>query len=188
MPALHLQLSVYVREHFRTCSNIDECLAVLTYRNDVAVAVSRLHARNTNTIPASMMSCFEKEEDPIMNAPVRMLMRRGFPHVARINQLIQRAIEMGLVKKWTDDNEMNNWRTKRKEDHSIVQALQMGHMGAAWNIILIDSTLAIFTFIAERFVAAQLKKQVLDEGRWYRFLIWTEQIIMQSGRNFCVNN
>lgn len=117
-----------------------------------------------------------------MLRPVRLLMRRGFLHVDRVNQLIRLAIEMGLIQKWTDDNEMYNQH--RKEENNV-KALTIEHMGAAWIALVLFETAATIVFFFEILLSKRLKKIV--DGRWDRFLISIERILFLPERSFCSN-
>lgn len=110
-------------------------------------------------------------------------MRPGFPHVDRVNQLIRRAIEMGLIQKWAHDNEVYAARVANSEENDIVKPLSVAQISAGCVLMMLGISAAILTFIAEILLFKQLKK--VDNGCWYRFMVWMKIYILQPGRSIC---
>lgn len=179
-----------MRQHFWPCTDIDLCLRQLADRDDLAVAVSRMHSRNSAHIHASQMFCFPQARGNIINYPVRMLMRPDFPHVGRVNDVIRRAFEAGLIAKWAADHEAvhgmasNSDRVTRvSDDNGNNVVLTMNHLAGAWTTVFVGLPLGTLAFFAEHLAARRVRLGI-DGGRWYRLLMLADRVFVLPGRSF----
>ncbi|KXJ82458.1 hypothetical protein RP20_CCG013679 [Aedes albopictus] len=92
-------VSKHIASVYRTCPNVDDCLARINSDQTVAVAVSRAHSQNSKTIGEAEMFCFTRTHN-IQTYPVEMMVKKDFHILAKINDLIRRISESGLLGKW----------------------------------------------------------------------------------------
>lgn len=113
-----------------------------------AVAVSRAHAKNT-PLPISDddMFCFSKS-DNIYTYSVVMLMRKNYHLMFKIDDLIRRITESGLLTKWQKESEKIRRLTHNdKGDSSII--LKIEHVEGAFLLTLIGLACAAIAFLLE---------------------------------------
>lgn len=187
-------MAAFVRQHFRHCPNIDMCLRQLADRDDLAVAVSRMYTRSTAYIRPSQMFCFPQTRGSIVNNPVRLLMRPGFLHVDRINVIIRRAFEAGLIAKWSADNEAAHGNlygggndvqsAPVSDDNGNNVVLTMVHLSGAWITVCTCLPLSLLALIAEHLAIKHVRQGAGDGSRWHRTVLWMERVFLRPERSF----
>lgn len=164
-----------------------------------------MHSRNSAAIRATQMFCFPQARGNIINYPVRMLMRPGYPHSARINDMIRRAFEAGLIQKWSGDNEVrrtttsssaqsatpctvDSVETRVTDSNGDNVVLTLEHLAGGWTLLLFGLPFGILTLAAELLTARRVRMEELGDaaaaGRWHRWILWAERIFLQPRRSF----
>lgn len=150
-------------ESFIICANSAQCLHQLELREDIAVAVSRQHARATAS--ARDIFCFDKSNN-IQNYSVALLIRNGRLQMQEWNKKIQQIIESGIIGKWM--TELEN-ETKIGSDADIrlmgIQDLYGGLMLCFCLLIVATSV-----FILELIVHYKLKDA--NSHRYWKSFDW----------------
>ncbi|KXJ82457.1 hypothetical protein RP20_CCG013678 [Aedes albopictus] len=92
-------ISKHIASVYQTCPNMDDCLARLHSERTVAVAISRAHSHNSKSIGEAEIFCFART-DNIQTYSVGMMVKKDFHLLPKINDLIRRISESGLLGKW----------------------------------------------------------------------------------------
>lgn len=98
-----------------------------------------------------------------------MFIRRRHPLAGRINTVVQRMIEGGLLVKWQRDIEVLHMRSINTNER---KRLTNAHLIFGWMLFLMVTCFSIGGFIIEHIVAAQRKRR--NDSR---FWLLAEQII-----------
>lgn len=93
-----------MRDAYTQCDDTDACLAQLMHRDDLAVTVSREHALNSPVIAKSDMFCFAKSHN-VYSYSVTLLAQRNYHLLGKMNSIIRRVMEFGLIEKWEKDSD-----------------------------------------------------------------------------------
>lgn len=144
MLILNLQFPPSKLKNFVRCKDIDNCLAQLLYNDNLAVAVSRIHA--TNTIYAPHIFCLPNNEN-IYNYSVSLLIRKNHCLFERINGIVYRSFETGLLAKWMNDGE--NRGHKCNDEHPYRVKLAIEHIAGALIGYVAIAGIAVMALIAE---------------------------------------
>lgn len=86
-----------VFEVFKTCKDLNVYLSQLNQNEELAVAISREHVRNSHILPQPY--CF-KQSEIIHDYSLTFLVRKDFPHLKDLNKFIAMASASGLIQKW----------------------------------------------------------------------------------------
>lgn len=145
---------------------MDECLQILRNFDNVAVSVSREHALNSPVIAKTELFCFAKANN-VYSYAVAMMTQKNFHLLGRMNSIIRRVMEFGLIQKWEKDSDvMQQLKLKlgsdakqsssdSNEDEGLV-VLTVDHIAGALIIMSVGYVLALLTFIAELMVNCRM--------------------------------
>lgn len=123
--------------------------------DDLAVAVSREHAWNNPFVLKQEIYCFDRKEN-IYSYNVVLLMRKNYKYLEKINKIILRAVESGLLRKWLKDSQLMHKQTQNRNN---VVKFSVAHIGSALLAIGIGSSLAILTAIAEQYTFYRIQDE-----------------------------
>ncbi|XP_053672276.1 uncharacterized protein LOC128722623 [Anopheles nili] len=96
--------SRHIAAAYRECASLDRCLGRLRTERTIAIAISRAHSSNSPAIGEAELYCFAKA-DNIYTYSVSMLAKKDFHLLPKINELIRRISESGLLGKWQKESE-----------------------------------------------------------------------------------
>lgn len=177
-----IQLSTAQMESFIESANSSDCLNRLERNEDMAVAVSRQYARAS----ARKIFCFGKSNN-IRNFSVALLMRANRVQIPEWNQLILRAMQAGLIGKWSSDQGIH----VAEEERVIGTALGIDHFYGGLSFCILFLFAAIFAFIFEVIVHRKLQRE--NRHRFWRTADWVIdgqrhllKLYSQVIRNLCV--
>lgn len=126
----------------------------------MAVSVSREHALNSPVIAKTELFCFAKMNN-VYSYAVAMMTQKNFHLLGRMNSIIRRVMEFGLIQKWEKDSDvMQQLKLKigsddSDEDEGLV-VLTVGHIAGAMILMGVGYALALLTFIAELVVNCKM--------------------------------
>ncbi|XP_067647971.1 uncharacterized protein Ir87a [Eurosta solidaginis] len=120
----------YIRQNFKMCYNIEECLNRAATDESVAVAVSRQHSFYNPRIRRDHLYCFDRNENLYIYL-VTILVPKKFHLLHKINAVIENVIESGHMEKWARELDM-----KRKIRDSIRQAQMVSVKGLTINQVV----------------------------------------------------
>ncbi|XP_039445899.1 uncharacterized protein LOC120425434 [Culex pipiens pallens] len=92
-------VSRFITSVYQVCPDRDDCLARLHSERNLAVAMSRAHSHNSKSIGEAEIFCFDRK-DNIQTYSVGMMVKKDFHLLPKINDLIRRISESGLLGKW----------------------------------------------------------------------------------------
>ncbi|XP_062546287.1 uncharacterized protein LOC134212439 [Armigeres subalbatus] len=146
-------VSKHVASVYKTCPDVDDCLARLNSEQSVAVAVSRAHSQNSKTIGEAEMFCFPRTAN-IQTYPVEMMVKKDFHILPKINDLIRRISESGLLGKWQVESNKIRIDTGSSGGggggHGDVQiVLTVAHIEGAFFLVGIGLGISAVAFIGE---------------------------------------
>ncbi|XP_052859319.1 uncharacterized protein LOC128266682 [Drosophila gunungcola] len=95
----------YIREKFKMCYNLVDCLNNAAENEHIAVAVSRQHSFYNPRIQRDRLYCFDRRESLYVYL-VTMLLPKKYHLLHQINPVIQHIIESGHMQKWARDLDM----------------------------------------------------------------------------------
>uniref|UniRef100_A0A6P4EBX3 Uncharacterized protein LOC108038505 n=1 Tax=Drosophila rhopaloa TaxID=1041015 RepID=A0A6P4EBX3_DRORH len=95
----------YIREKFKMCYNLVDCLNNAAQNEHIAVAVSRQHSFYNPRIQRDRLYCFDRRESLYVYL-VTMLLPKKYHLLHQINPVIQHIIESGHMQKWARDLDM----------------------------------------------------------------------------------
>lgn len=140
-------------------NSLDKCLAILTHQYSVAVLSSRQQAMQYNqqlTTPLRSVFCVAKN---VINYPVTILVRQrssGFVELAKLNWLILRMQDSGLLEKWKNDGVLHGRDAVVGGGSKVLitnaEVLNLEHCTGAWVAIVAGLALAMVTFGIELYV------------------------------------
>lgn len=160
------QISTAVRRNFRTCDVPDDCLKRLLVDEKLAVAVSRLHAKNSPVISETELLCFARSAN-IYSYSVAMPIKLDFHLMPQINNIIRQLFEFGLIERWDKLSQSiasSAATVKMLRDgsggdgggHLVV--LTMAHIMGAILIMVFGHLLALIALIAEHLTDRRIKR------------------------------
>lgn len=136
------------------CDNVKRCLDRTAYDKDLIIGLPRMYMVYVSKTYVSKRgeALVYWSKDNIVSYPIEMIMVKGFYLLKRINQLVDKILEAGLISKWTNDF----LKFKRKKDFSEEDDLDDGdviltvkHLEGAFIILLYGLGLASFVFVLE---------------------------------------
>lgn len=126
---------------------------------------------------AAKLYCFEA---PIVaNIPVSMIMPKSIGISARINQIILRCVEAGLIKKWSLENEIS-----LKKENFVQSAIQLETFYGVFVPIIGFWILSLASFITEISLYKYLRS-ARDHNKFFVFLesfIFTNELYFEINR------
>lgn len=159
-------MTTKARNSFHLCENTDECFLKLKYDDYLAVATSREHAMNNPVLPKTNVFCFPKT-DNIYSFSVAMLTKKYFHLLPKMNSIIRRVSEFGLLQKWAQDNSaatlklmQNQQKSESEDDNDGLVVLTVGHITGALIIMFLGHIVAVCVFIGELIVAKKISSSV----------------------------
>lgn len=170
------QVSSAIRDSYQLCTEVDECLENLRNLDNVAVSVSREHALNSPLIAKTELFCFAKTNN-VYSYAVAMMTQKNFHLLGRMNSIIRRVMEFGLIQKWDKDSDVmqqlklkmgsdaKKAATDSDEDEGLV-VLTVGHIAGALIIMSVGYVLALLTFIAELLVNCRMLQAYRNNWLW----------------------
>ncbi|CAH0553602.1 unnamed protein product [Brassicogethes aeneus] len=111
--------SEYIKEHWNNCKNIPSCLKRVIKEKDSVMCISKVYID-------TIKNCYiDKNKKPLFHCfpkyfvafPITMLMRKDFPLRNRINDVIIRIYDSGLIQFWKRqyNNECKPQKTSTEE-------------------------------------------------------------------------
>ena len=144
---------------YELCIHIDDCLRELHSNNKLAVTISRAHAINSPVISKSEIFCFAKEKN-VYSYSVTMFTKRNYHLLSKMNSIIRRVMEFGLIQKWErDSDELQELKLSMAEadpsDDELV-VLTVSHIAGALIVLAIGNVMALLVFFVELFVHSKV--------------------------------
>lgn len=140
-----------LRRTYTACFDMDKCLMELKSDDKLAVAISRLHAKNAR-IPLNDddIFCFDKANN-IFSFSVVMLFKKDHHLLPAVNLLIRRVAESGFILKWKADSELVKFKgvQRRGDPHENEEPLNLGHLLGSFALITGGVAIAVVVFIGE---------------------------------------
>lgn len=158
------QISTAVRDNFRICDVPDACLKRLLYDNKLAVAVSRLHAKNSPVISQTELFCFARSVN-IYSYSVAMQIKLDFHLLPQINSVIRQLFEFGLIERWDKLSQsiassaaiVKMQKDGSGDDGNHLVVLTVAHIMGAILIMIFGHLIALITFLAEHITHRKIK-------------------------------
>lgn len=158
------QISTAVRNNFRICEVPDDCLKQLLADETLAVAVSRLHAKNTPAISQTELYCFARSAN-IYSYSVAMPIKLDFHLLPQINNVIRQLFEFGLIERWDKLSQaiassaeiVKMLKADGGGNGSHLVVLTVAHIMGAILIMIFGHLVALIVFLAEHFAHANIK-------------------------------
>lgn len=151
------------------CIDVGSCLDQAAVKGDVATIANSLDVsfRSNNT----HLLC--RLEDDIFKFSLAMFMAKGNPLLVRVDNIILRLIEAGLLHQWLKDHETSVKRGRHDDDKKYF-VFAVSHLSAAFGCLILGHILSFFTFVCELL--------------YHRFLTFHHSQCMKEKKNtFCVN-
>lgn len=130
---------------------------------DLAVAVSRLNARAI--ISDHAVFCFSRSNN-IRNYSVSLFARENRVHIREWNELIQQAIEGGLIDLWSGERRNKS----RRDSYVAFRPLKIHHLYGFFLIGLFLWIAAVSSFILELIIHRKLKCN--NPHRFWKLADW----------------
>lgn len=111
-----------------------------------------------------------------------MIVREDFYMLPRFNEVLQRAIEAGLIQKWRRDFQLHNSKPTENNEHIV---LTLAHTYGAFGFLIFFLTLALFGFMSEHLMYSYMTSNRHKEKR--SMLITLEKCVYIPQRVYCVN-
>lgn len=165
-------------QNFRSCTDINSCLAKLlsSSSNNIAIATSREHAMNYPLLNESKIYCFQRPEH-IVAYSVAALAHEHFHLLEAINRQIQIAVESGLIVKWEADSKLIK---KTKIENTGPYPFSLHHISGCIWALMIGYTSACITFALECYFDYKNKSATNNEPALWRLC---EKIFVTTERN-----
>ncbi|KFB38749.1 hypothetical protein ZHAS_00006149 [Anopheles sinensis] len=144
-------ISRHLAAVYRVCPRMDECLALLRTERLQAVAISRAHSSNSRSIGEAEMYCFPKT-DNIYTYSVSMLAKKDFHLLPKVNDLIRRISESGLLGKWQKESEKIRIDEGGEDDNVGADGqtiLRLDHIEGAFLLGAVGLGLSLVAFVGE---------------------------------------
>lgn len=140
-----------IYKEWMQCKNAIKCLHYVAYNRNYSFAASRLFLRyNEGKFRGPdgrpLLYMFK---DNIVAFPVIMQFRRGFPFIHRVNNLLIRIVEGGLVDFWFDKVLSKRYMNDKLINDSTEQKLSLFNVQAAFIILGFGLFIASVVFVAE---------------------------------------
>ncbi|XP_058458991.1 uncharacterized protein LOC131435082 [Malaya genurostris] len=173
--------SKHIASVYKVCQNMDDCLAQLHSERLLAVAISRAHSQNSKSIGEAEIFCFDRTNN-IQTYSVGMMVKKDFHLLPKINDLIRRISESGLLGKW--QVESNKIRIDEDLDDSDGGAagsaeggghggdgqivLKLDHIEGAFILLFVGLALSVVAFIGEVLYFRLKKNYQLNDDSFSR--------------------
>lgn len=186
-------MSAHIRGTYTQCDHTDRCLAQLLGRDDLAVSVSREHALNSPVIGKADLFCFTKSHN-VYGYSVVLLAQRNYHLLGRMNSIIRRVMEFGLIEKWEKDGDtMQQLQLQIKqnalgggsgnavgdgdgEDGDALVVLKVDNIMGAMILMVAGYVVALVVFVAELAVNANWVRR-----RLY-WVWWASDVLLNAER------
>lgn len=133
----------------------------------LAVCGSRQHILNSKSYSPSKIYCFEPSE-MVTSYSIIFLMRNDFILSPKINEIVQRLFESGVIGHWS---QLSKRKRKPELPYIIPLKLTKEHMYFAMIFIMsMGSFLAILILIQEIYVSRKMKQA--NKSRYWTYLEW----------------
>uniref|UniRef100_A0A182YGJ7 Putative ionotropic receptor ligand binding domain-containing protein n=1 Tax=Anopheles stephensi TaxID=30069 RepID=A0A182YGJ7_ANOST len=176
-------VSRHIAGAYRVCRNLDECLGRLRSERTIAIAMSRAHSSNSRAIGEAELYCFPKAEN-IYTYSVSMLAKKDFHLLPKINELIRRISESGLLGKWQKESEKIRIDEDQEEGGGGAGGggggersgegqtiLRLDHIEGAFYLGAAGLILALIAFIGELFYYRAKRRYRWRDNLLDRFLL-----------------
>ncbi|XP_058837724.1 uncharacterized protein LOC131693691 [Topomyia yanbarensis] len=149
--------SKYISSVYKICQDMDECLAQLHSERALAVAISRAHSHNSKSIGEAEIFCFDRTNN-IQTYSVGMMVKKDFHLLPKINDLIRRISESGLLGKWQvesdkiridEDLDGSDGEGGGGEDGDGQIVLKLDHIEGAFILLGVGLGLSAVAFVGE---------------------------------------
>ena len=131
-----------------------------------AVAVSRKWVQRSELFASNEIYCFNRAEN-IQNYSISLNIRKGFPYIGEVNEIIRNALEAGLILKWEHDGHL----PKSHDDFISNPNFQLN------DIILLAVGLFVVAFVIVAEIIAHNQMESLNH---YNLLIFTHKIFRSN--------
>lgn len=145
------------------CANFSHCLNQLEQIDDLAVAISRQHARATTS--ARDIFCFSRSNN-IRNYSVALLTRDNRLQLREWNKIIQQSIEAGLIEKWS----CARCNKPKMESGAVYNPLECDRFYGGILLCLISMFIATTILILERIIHQKLREE--NVHRFWKTADW----------------
>lgn len=106
---------------------------------------------------------------PVVCYNINFVARKGFPYISRMNDLILRFRENGVLNMWLNDmNHRNALKGAGKSKKKRMNALSLTHLEGAFVVLLIGLIIGISSLGMELLVKNQKRKELKDEKFNYK--------------------
>jgi hypothetical protein len=137
------------------CVHLEQCMERMMIRRDIATVNGPMYANYiANTLGAgdtSHVVC--SVEESILYVNIAALVTKGSPFLDRLNSLLRRSLEGGLVDRyWAEINIDARLRPKDKsleESSDLYFAFSVSHLRTAFGILVLGSALSSLVFTCE---------------------------------------
>lgn len=191
------QQSKYIRKHFSICNDTNVCLNELHTKPNVAFALSRKHAIYYPQVDHRNIFCFPKK-DNVYSFPVSMQTRFRFHLLPKIDNILLRLSECGLIGKWdvvqlyhmdTNTSGTRLYEPKKvkqlssfaiagadnSDNPAIVRIIKLEHIVGALYILLFGHIFSILILLLE--LCVHRKANEFNHAQKDTFWIWCDRII-----------
>ena len=159
-----------VKNVYKVCENLEQCLLQIKENRYLAVAISREHAINTpSDISESDMFCFSKANN-IYTFFVVMLVKKDYHLLPQINTIIRRMKEGGLTTKWIEDSEKKG--TGRTTDTGEAKPLRIEHIWGMLLVLTVGLILALMVFFLEHLTHFLVYKKHSKRAKYFEDLFF----------------
>lgn len=144
----------------------------------MAIGASRQHMLSSSAFDPNVMYCFDPKEN-IASYPIALALNSEFNHRHKLEEIIQRIFESGLIQKWSAPYQQKH----------IVRSVDFGspsvrfeQLELAFYLVLpLGWSIAISAFLAELFIDRKLR-----EGNAARIWMYLEQFF-DGKRHYFIN-
>lgn len=151
-----------INDVYRSCGNINHCLNELETNNKLVLLLSRAHAHNNPYINESALYCFPPAQHIYSFTIVMLTREKHFLLLPKINQLLQKFAESGLLKKWMNENELRRKITETLDsansNRHTKQVVTFSHIKPTIFHLIITDTGAALCLLLETLGAHYVKK------------------------------
>lgn len=142
-----------IMKEYKPCDNMDSCLYKVAYQRDAAVCIPQLYLeyvfhKYLSSTNEPLLYCFR---DSIVDYPIQMFMSKGYPLRSRINTLVERIIDAGLIVLWEKRIFDNSWgnTTIRNEDSESTNRMKLEHLYPIFVTLIVGEMFAALVFVVE---------------------------------------
>lgn len=160
------------------CLHPDNCLKRLLNDENIAVAVSRLHAENSPVISKTELYCFSRSNN-IYSYSIALPIKLDFHLLPQINYIIRQLFEFGLIERWNKLSQsiassvsISKLLKSEGEDGGHLVVLTVAHITGAILILGAGLIMSFAVFILERIVY-----RIIRHGRRNKFWNFVNSIL-----------